>query len=576
MAEKNKIQLDSDIISTARSIGESLKSAAASRNALFEEMDKIYFMDWTTQSNDKDIQVTISPDGRNAVNGAKRLLTTMEPVWSITVEGKDEEDTDNMENAAKIMWDRAGGQNQKPPHYDIVSSMLLYDEVHIAISSLIEYSKRLKGSKKLRVEDAMKQSPFTIKVWNPKDGYPYYDDIGLAGYYRSVGMTVASATKEYGQEVGNQLEKKGKKPTDTVNLDMWYDLDSFIIWIGGDVVVAEKWTLPFLPVSVVIGDGSGLFQDGAKNHNPLLYSMYKSGLWDRQCSSMTGMYTNLMRYALKPSHEHKLGQFNQDGAKQLDVDYDIGVVITPYGDSYNPILNKGVIDPALAAGMELAERKMEESTIFRTVFGQSLGSNATFSETSLLSQSGRLPLIVVKLMSGIAISKTIEKALRWYKEIGTECPGIGLVPSDIPETFEIDVNLEIDVPQDKLQNANVAGMLTDKGMTSKKWAQKNLLQIENSKQMDKDIWTERAQDLMVMKVLEEMSQPSQPVMPQQPMQAPPQMGPQMQQQPPIQPPMQNPQGSQPMMPGEGMQGGLPQVQGGAIPRQAPGEMGGNQ
>ncbi|MCD4751886.1 MAG: hypothetical protein K8R40_02325 [Anaerolineaceae bacterium] len=560
----NVIKLPTDVIDTSRSLGESLKSAASLRNDLFDEMDKPYFFDWSVKSKEEDIKVTISPDGRNYVNGAHRLLTTMDPVWDITMAGEDETQTEAMEKAVKLIWNRAGMQRQKPPHYDIVKSLLLYDETHIAVSSLTQYAKTLKGNKRTRIEEAAKLSPCVVNVWHPKNGYPMYDNIGMTGYYRSVETTFAAAAREY-----DHVEMGDKKPSDTVQLDMWTDLDYYIVWVGGKVVHAQKRKLAYIPITVIVGDGSSLFEEGDKSHNPLLYGMSKSGLWERQNTNMTALYTNLNRWALNPTHVHKLGPGNQDGNKQLIIDEkNNSIVSVPYGDSYEPILNKGIIDPALQAGIEIAERKMEESTMYRTALGQSIGRNSTFSETALLSQSGRIPLIPVKLMGAKAIANTMEIVLKMYRDGKQDCPGIALKPSEVPEIFEINVELEIDLPQDKLQNANVAGMAIDKGLASKTWAQRNLMQIENPKQMNKDIMKERILELVAMKAIEKISQ-SQETMAN--VQGTPE---QMEQLPNGPPP--NLQGQQPMMPGTATQGGMPQAQAGMIPRQGPGDQRGEQ
>ena len=119
-----------------------------------------------------------------------------------------------------------------------------------------------------------------------------------------------------------------------------------------------------------------------------------------------------------------------------------------------------------------------------------------------------------------------------------------------------------------MKNANVAGMAIDKGLASKTWAQRNLMKIENPKQMNKDIMKERILELVAMKAIEKISQ-SQETMAN--VQGTPE---QMEQLPNGPPP--NLQGQQPMMPGTATQGGMPQAQAGMIPRQGPGDQRGEQ
>jgi hypothetical protein len=166
---------------------------------------------------------------------------------------------------------------------------------------------------------------------------------------------------------------------------------------------------------------------------------------------------------------------------------------------------------------------------------------------SLLSQSGRLPLITPQRTAGWAIAKACKLALQWQKADGE---GYGeLKASDIPERFKLEAGLEISLPQDQLQLANVAKML--KGTVSDRWIRENILKIGQSDAMQKEIWTEQTQEALVMQFIQQM------LAAQQQQQAAPMPGPGGPAGPGLSSPMQPPM-PQPPGPMAGMQ---PQLQG---------------
>jgi hypothetical protein len=83
-----------------------------------------------------------------------------------------------------------------------------------------------------------------------------------------------------------------------------------------------------------------------------------------------------------------------------------------------------------------------------------------------LSQGGRLPLVPIERQVGDAIAETFEKILRWIDHARQpvklynrgRLAEIG--PDDInPDHIEVTVKMKADVPQDRLQLANVVSML---------------------------------------------------------------------------------------------------------------------
>jgi hypothetical protein len=129
---------------------------------------------------------------------------------------------------------------------------------------------------------------------------------------------------------------------------------------------------------------------------------------------------------------------------------------------------------------------------------------------ALLHQAGRLPLATPKKLTGWAIGSAMELAFRWLKENGGtvkikfQGESAEIRASEIPDSFSFDAKLDIDLPSDMLQNANAAQVLGALKLASKRWIRENLLQIEASDEMDKEVWAEQMADQLAMKLFTEM------------------------------------------------------------------------
>jgi len=75
-------------------------------------------------------------------------------------------------------------------------------------------------------------------------------------------------------------------------------------------------------------------------------------------------------------------------------------------------------------------------------------------------------------------------------------------PIEIPENLIIDVSLDMSLPQDKLQQANTAAMMVDKSLASVSWIRENILNIGQSKDMDKQITQEMFERQMTQEYLQ--------------------------------------------------------------------------
>ena len=107
----------------------------------------------------------------------------------------------------------------------------------------------------------------------------------------------------------------------------------------------------------------------------------------------------------------------------------------------------------------------------------------------------------------------------------------------------VEATLEMRMPQDNLQSANIATAMKQAGLVSDEWIQSKLLQIEQPEEMYEKIWSEQAAGAIVQAQIQTMVQQQMMKVQQQ----------QMQMQQAQQQAMQPPQGMQPEgMPPEGM------------------------
>lgn len=489
-------KIDDAIFTEAKARADNLEQMYSGRDAEFEKYEKMYLMTWDDKPSVDGLMETISPDARNAVLGAKRLLVATDPIFAVPRDdsGKRIDNADEVEQAAKRLWVQAGRASRMPPHYDMVISALLYGEVHTAITSTADMlaAVKKKNGNAARLERLAAMTPYLFNVWNPKDGYPEFDVAGLRGYYRKVSVRVYELSARFGEAVEEFVA--GRTPTDEVELGLWYDDTNYAVWVEDKPIIAQPHELPFIPVSVTLTGGSMLFEKPEDQRQPLLYTLEKSNLWKRQNLVYTTLYTNVFNIAVNPTFLHTGAPGDND---PQDVAMDLanpgGQITMKYGEKFEPMVTKGIIDPSFAQALQIADEKATESTIYKQAMGEPLSGNAAFSTVSLLSQSGRLPLVETQKLCSEAIADVMEKALLWYRTSGEQSKSLGIKPKDVPEFLQLDVKLDVDLPQDKLQMANIATMLTrpDNPITTRAWAREKILNIGQSSQMDEDIASEQ-------------------------------------------------------------------------------------
>ncbi len=494
-----------------------LMSAHSLRNQDYEEYERMYFMDddetKKISKENLNAKITLSPDARNSITGAVRLMVATDPQFVIP---KDEnatagEGTDDLEAFAQQVWGAAGRIAGIPIHYDAILSALLYGQLDIGINSTMDLAARAEKQSKARAKRAARaasRTPFVFNVYNPKGCYQEWDQLGLTAHYRRWQTTFGSVQDEY----GSLVQEESFSRADTVFLNDWWDLDNHVVWIDDKnaPIINKQHGKPNIPIVSTITEGSrSLFYKIEQQAQPFLYTFAKSNLWQRQNLALSVMYTLVFGMGANPLYVYKTNEPD----KQLDIDWTQpgGVAIIEANESLEPMV-KNIIDSSMKEILEIAEQKGIESTIYRQTLGEPLGGNAPYSMVSLLNQAGRLPLISPQRRVGWALGKVMEVVFDEIKELDEEeveskYMGIktSIAKQDIPDDLEIEAMLEISLPTDRLQDANVAKMLNEgeDPIVSQEWILENIMHIQQPSKMKRQVMKER---LLMMKIMQHLEQ----------------------------------------------------------------------
>lgn len=503
-------------LSEAKEKGRYLEDANSARVNICKAQEDLYWMRWGEEGKVskqiENVKITRTPRARNAIKGAHRLLVATDPVIAVTLDTNRPaavKKANAIERFLKAMWFASGRISGIPIHNDAVLSALMYGEVIIGVNSvkeLIGMSGTSKGLKQ-RLEAIQERTPYLFEVLNPKYCYIERSKLfGVTALYQRKTVRAGELMDKFGDRAMKTVKAENRanmtRDTEFTYNDL-LDLDRHTVWLdqGDSAIVEEEYGLPFLPVAAAVSDGSNLFDKEEEKREPFLWTLSKSGIVDRENLLLTVLHT--MTFAIGSNPMFVDYTMNPENAPAADFSQPGGVIHYRVGESRN-ILAKQVIDPSMLTMWEIDSGLEEQSTIYQQTLGAPLGKNAAYSMVSLLSQAGRLPLVSPQRQVGWAMGEAMEIALRWAKqEKGAsitavwEGDGATLRKSEIPSHVDVSVQLEVDLPQDRLNAANAANVLAQgqSPMVSKRWARENVLLIGQSDDMDKEIFKERSLDM---------------------------------------------------------------------------------
>lgn len=482
-----------------------LKGIHAERDSEFDEYEKMYLLKFDavhSKFQDQDIvKRTPSPSARNKVLNACRLMMSQDPVFSAKSSRWDDTKIEAIENNISRWWDQAGRAARRPLHYDMILSAVLYDEMHTAVTIMKDYQAYNKNDK--RAERIGKMTPILFQSWNPRQGYPEFDELGLCSYYRESDVRWSYVAQKYKDLIEEKYEYVNKRATDNVTLKIFYDLTHYAIWIdnANQPLVCEEHGLPCIPIDVTMTNGSNFFQHEEDRRQPLLFAIKRSNLWQRESLLYTVLYSLLFSIGVSPTYV-----FKSDTEDDLDIQNDgaLTYIKMKKGDTIETLGSKGILPPEVQQLSEMTTDLIDGASMYNTAFGEKNFNSQTFSETSLLQQAGRLPLIGPQRLGGFGVSSVVEMALALMKAKGLSFNrnGIRIKASEIPDDLEIKAKLDVILPQEKLQMVTVGLNMQKLGMPDE-YIQNNLLGITNTKEIRKMFVQQQAEAAILEQKLKE-------------------------------------------------------------------------
>ena len=504
-------------INDARHVATQLSSRYAARDAFNSEIRRAFHLEWREAPKADWIKATMSPSAHNSALGAIRLLTATEP--QITVPYDQNNDNakaaaDNIEIACRAIWDGSGRVAQRPVHYEMATSAILFGEICASVTKsadLVKYAEeaKLKGSIN-RMKNMARETPYFFKVYDPSKCYPDIDRFGLSRIVVKQRSTWGEVIDSWGKLAEDAKPALTERNVQVTICD-YYDWQKRGVWIeeGGDILW-EDHELEFIPFVAQITDGSFLFDYDRPELQriPLLYSFLKSGLWYRENLSLTTIYS--LVYALGSSPLMKRKTADKGSPLIIDRSTPGGVVDIGPDEDINPFVEK-IVDQNLFTSLELAQGFGNASTIQPQALGAPPQGSMAFSSISLLAQAGRLPLVSHKEMMGRAAADLLLIAMRWLKQddektsfYKKDLTSVEVDPADIPDNLVIRCVIEPDLPQDRLSAANVGLMLVNGKLASRSWVRENILNMGQTHIMDTDIWTEQRMDVELGRLVEKL------------------------------------------------------------------------
>lgn len=467
-----------------------VKSAYAKRNDEFEKYEDMYNMQGTESDRGNElVKLTTSPTAHNKVSGATRLLQSQEVRFDIHSRTATKIETERIETLISEWWKLMFSINGKPLMNEIILAAALYSDVHIGMTLLEDYKKY--NPKDPRIKRLERRTPVLFEVWNPKNGYAERDALGLNAYYQELDVNFSYIRNTY----GNLVKDVSKKDTAKVTLKRFWDLENFAIWYDEELLECGPHGLPCIPVSVTATQGSDLFEDMEDRYQPLLFALKRSNLWERENMALTTLYTSASAIAFTPSFKWKTDS-NQD--LRVEISDGVQYYRMNKGDDVEPLTNKGVFTREVGDVIQLTTNLIDNSTVYDTAFGTG-GGSSSFSESTLLAQSARLPLVPIMHNVGSAIGDIMQIALDIMREKGTKLyfGELEIKCKDLPEDMIIDAKLDVILPQERTQLAATAATINANGLASKEWVRENVMGVPHNEKMEQQIAQENVSKALV-------------------------------------------------------------------------------
>ncbi len=487
-------KLTREIIDEIKQRAKTIVSSRSELDKNYIRYREIYFMDNMDKPKDQSVDkgdwaLTPSPSGRNEVTGMKRLLDTSDMNVKIFDGGIASRDSDKIEKALKRMLDVSGEGKDARVESDAMLSAVLYGPVNISADSVQDMLavKGITPYKKKHLQTVSQRSPFLIRALNPEESYIERDE----------GMITMHVWKY--KLLGSKLKNRwgAEKATASTEYTIWdvYTPEYHIVWadgLGGDLL-AVTHDLNCVPVASGTAGGTELFHKPEERINSFLYAKAKGELDKRENMILTAIMTQIKRKGLLGPH---FWIDPENAPDEIVVTYENGMT---FSRGKVTATNDKIIDPIVMQVKGLLDDLSGESTIRGAAMGENAQGVGTFSGLAMLSSAGKLPMIDSQRALQSAFRDIFLHILYRIKTEGIQ--NTLIQPNEIPTNLDIEVTFNPKLPQDSLRNAQVASSLGDK--VSDEWIHSNLLQIDDTPAMQKQIAKEQIKKAMLAKIAED-------------------------------------------------------------------------
>lgn len=472
------IALPQDQINEIQKQSTALTQDQSKLAVLYKRYRDIYFMENAErpkgQNVDKDDwKITVSPSGRNAVIGMKRLLDTSEIHVKITTNGDPSPKSDQIERGLLNILDQSGALRLARVEKDLNLSAVLYGPAILAAESVDDLIKvQTNPGYRRRLEKIRRYTPFLLRALPPPESYSRWGELGMMAHLRKYVLNGDAVKERWGVENLSRNQK--------YTVYDYLDMENRVVWVDkGTVILAKPHKMPSMNISAKFAGGSSLFEESDKQLQSFLYA-HTVGEWDkRENLFFTYLFTALFMQGLPGPLLIVEPDSMPPGDEALEIDFTGGVrkIFAKARLEKYPVIDSDVLQIK-----QIMDAVGAESTIYRQTLGENI-SSSTFSGLAMLSSAGQLPLEDPKEAICSVFKDTFDHILCRIKEEGIDTPS--LHPEDIPDEREIEVTMEPKLPQDNLRNAQIAQSLGD--LVSDEWKHENLLQIGDSKAMRKTV-----------------------------------------------------------------------------------------
>ena len=496
-----------------------LESHYSGRNDQCVKCENIFLMKWEDEKPEAKphIKFTISPNGRLRAKGAIDILSAADPKFSVPYDKNNsqaKEMANKIEKAAEALWYVGGRVRQSPIHHDMITSAVLFGEIHASTNSTKDILASIKSKitldkdKQAATASAMKraeriaaQTPHIFEVYDPKTCYPDMDNYGLSFFYRKISTTAGVIIDRWGGSALAQGLNNNDRFARVDYCEAW-DNNIHVVWIFGnsEMLWGDEHNLIEMPlVSQTIG-GSTIFNKPEDAVQPFLFSYVKGKIAERENLLLTAMMSNTFAFAANPQFIEKLQ--SPERVTQDDFSVPGGKKKLLVNESYEPMV-KNAIDPSVVNMWELEKQLGQMATITDQAMGQPLGANAPFSLYAMVAQAGRLPLINIQQRTSWAIGRLMEITMRLQKQAGGSIKMkrnkrvIELSSADIPDDLTMEAALKVTLPQDQKANIqmSIAATSGENPQISMETSRQEFWDIDQSDDEQEKIWNERFAEL---------------------------------------------------------------------------------